>query len=224
MLEPLRRRRGRPPEALAAVIVDSWYAGQGSIEACNVTNTSEQQLIFWRACRKHVGLICPHMLRQRWAEGWRCDYCGGAAASMHEGMVRADLRALGLASMEQVKVLRGAYGAVDFYVPAYDLIIQVDGPGHVEEGCKSVSLEAQQEIDGRFNAEARRQGRRLLRLHFKDVEFGYTCNYVRMAVGYCLMLPHMGFAFFSMRHLRAGARPDFFHARRPAPPTALFAQ
>ena len=60
----------------------------------------------------------------------------------------------------EAKVLRGRFGAADMYVPALDLIIQVDGQHH--------ELPAQLSVDARFDCEAHRQNKALLRLCYHD--------------------------------------------------------
>ena len=61
----------------------------------------------------------------------------------------------------EVKVLKGRSGKADIYVPAIDLIIQVDGEHHI--------MPCQLSVDAIFNDEAVRQKRRVLRLYHKDV-------------------------------------------------------
>jgi very-short-patch-repair endonuclease len=76
----------------------------------------------------------------------------------------------------EVKVLRGKYGKADIYIPSIDLIIQVDGEHH--------DTASQQTTDARFNTEAVRQHRRVLRLCYKDV-----CDFlgvIRSVVHQCI--------------------------------------
>jgi very-short-patch-repair endonuclease len=76
----------------------------------------------------------------------------------------------------EVKVLRGRYGKADIYIPAIDLIIQVDGEHH--------DSAHQQFIDAKFNTEAVRQHRRVLRLCYKDVCHFYGA--ISTAVHQCM--------------------------------------
>lgn len=57
-------------------------------------------------------------------------------------------------------MLLGTYGAADVFIPALNMIIQVDGQHH--DGPTRLA------IDARFDAEAHKQGRALLRLHHED--------------------------------------------------------
>lgn len=79
----------------------------------------------------------------------------------------------------EAKVLKGRYGAADIYVPALDLIIQVDGEHHADP--------EQLKRDGRFNAAASAQQRRLLRLWHADVTAFATETW--QAVQHCISSP-----------------------------------
>jgi hypothetical protein len=74
-----------------------------------------------------------------------------------------------------VKVLRSRFGAADIYVPALDLVIQVDGEHH--------DTTHQQSVDMRFNVECMKQGRNLLRLHHRD-DMHYK-KYINRAMQMC---------------------------------------
>jgi hypothetical protein len=89
----------------------------------------------------------------------------------------------------EAKVLRGKFGAADMYVPGLDLIVQVDGEHHADV--------EQLKRDGRFNAAAAAQQRRVLRLWFADVAAFPTL--IKHAVMQCLATPD-AMVWHSSRH------------------------
>lgn len=99
-------------------------------------------------------------------------------------------------------------GSADIFIPNSNLIIQVDGPSHMEEACKSVSLWEQQQIDREFDDACMAAGRRLLRLHYRDVEFGDAGVYVMHALRFCQQYasPHP-FIIFSKHYRLLGYQP-----------------
>jgi hypothetical protein len=90
----------------------------------------------------------------------------------------------------EVKVLKGRFGKADIYVPSIDLIIQVDGEHH--------NMPHQLNTDARFNGEAVRQNRRVLRLYYKDVS-DFRSD-IRSAVEECIGSAHDAWAKCSSQH------------------------
>lgn len=79
----------------------------------------------------------------------------------------------------EAKVLGGKRGASDVYIPVLNLLIQIDGEHH-DKAHQLV-------VDSRFDLDAKKQGRRLLRLHYADV--GSFFAYINYAVERCIRSP-----------------------------------
>jgi len=203
-------KKGRKADQLAPVITTYWHPSNGSIEESQVTNSCEKQRVYWCTCKKHTHTITTHALVGTHPTGYACKICAQVADSRPEHVVRAALERTGTAFEVFTKVLCGKFGAVDFWLPSYNLIIQVDGPGHIEEGCKSVSLDKQVDIDRRFGDESMRQCRRLLRLHHRDVLLGDAQRYICLALWFCTRSPTHAFIMYSKRYRLKGWEPEGF--------------
>jgi very-short-patch-repair endonuclease len=94
----------------------------------------------------------------------------------------------------EAKVLCGKYGASDIYIPALNMIIQVDGQHHSSKYPKQLSR------DARFDGEAHNQGRALLRLNHVDEPAWHTI--IPNAVAMCMdQLQHgQGVIMYSPSH------------------------
>lgn len=66
----------------------------------------------------------------------------------------------------ECKLLRSKHGAVDVFLPHYNLLVMVDGEGHLDESHHSTHIAQQAEIDGRFNQAAAAAGFNLLRVSY----------------------------------------------------------
>lgn len=185
---------------MAPVITTYWHPNNGALEGAGVTNSSAVQLEWWCTCWKHSMLLTTKQLVGGHPNGIECKVCAMEADSLLELVVRWALVGMGVPFMVYPRVLGGSYGSADLYVQQANLIIAVDGPGHVSEGCKSVSLWRQQEVDERWNDECMRQGRRVLRLHHMDIEMRDSAIYCKLALDICKKHPNHPFILYSKRY------------------------
>lgn len=145
----------------------------------------------------HTHTIGTRALLKTHPEGIACKQCLGLGASHPERVVLGKLSGMGAVFQTQVKVLREKYGAVDFVLFPHKLIIQVDGPHHMEEGSWGEALAHQMDVDRRFNEEALAQGMRVLRLHHRDVSLGKSVDLIKRAVSFCTLDPSTPRLWFS---------------------------
>lgn len=101
----------------------------------------------------------------------------------------------------------GNFASADVFVPDAKLIVLVDGPGHMEEGVRSVYLQAQLLKDHKFNARALHRGYRVLRLHYQDIEWGDMLRYCAAALRFCKRFPQRAFLMYSKRYRVLGFQP-----------------
>jgi hypothetical protein len=114
-----------------------------------------------------------------------------AAGNIVEYMsAKGSLHGQELGYVVEVKILKGKFGKADIYVPSIDLIIQVDGEYH--------KLPSKLNTDAKFNDEAVRQGRRVLRLWYKDVPHFHSA--IANAVHQCIAFKD-AWAKCSVQHL-----------------------
>lgn len=99
-----------------------------------------------------------------------CGYhAGGSQSSTWEAAAFRHLTHMGTALVaHECKVLKGRYGAADFYLPEYQLIIQIDGEGHFH-GHHRTSATQQNIRDISFNQAAVAAWYNLLRVAFCDM-------------------------------------------------------
>lgn len=192
---------------MAPVLTKYWHASNGDISASGVVNSCSKQRTFWCTCMLHTHTISAHALVANHSEGYPCHICEQRADSRLELLVRGSLRGLGVQFEVYPKVLAGKFGPADVWVRTENLIIQVDGPQHVDQHCKSVSNAVQRDRDAAFNAAAAGQGRCLLRLHHGDVEVGDAHRYIKQALWFCRHRPDLCFLMYSKRYLALGWAP-----------------
>lgn len=154
---------------------------------------------------EHTRTLGTRILVNKHPEGMECTICEEKAASHPEVVVLCKLKRLGIPYEAQTKVLGGTSGAVDFWIPSLNLIIQVDGPLHMEERGWGKALAEQQEVDRRFDKEAWQQRRRLLRLHYKDVSRGKSLESIHAAISLCTRFPSRRFKLYSPTYININA-------------------
>ena len=146
---------------------------------------SRSKFSWHRNCRCHAAeLTVQAANRDAFAT---CIYCddpaslpaGVSPASDHARYAAELLRAEPSVQLlfTETKVLNGTHGGFDFsallrgkpgIADERRLEIEVDGPQHFISNMYDTTAEAQQEADARKDAAAWRQGRCVLRLHYKD--------------------------------------------------------
>lgn len=206
-------RKGRPAAKLAAVVVDSWHPSNGSLEAQRVTNTDKRQWVWYCSCKQHTHTCTTACLTSKYPQGLPCHICSQTADSWHELVVRGVLAQHDVPFQVYPKILGKHHGSVDIFLPTQNLIIAVDGPSHMEEACRSVSLQAQREIDCNTDEAVLHQGRRMLRLHYKDIETGYAWSNMCQALALCHQHPSpTPFVLFSYCYRQLGYKSRMPHA------------
>ena len=195
---------------MAPVVREYWFEEDGPLAEAGVTNSCEEQRTYWCKCFQHTIRLTTKTLVSKHPGGIDCKICAGVADSFLELIARGSLLQLGITFQVYVKVLGGRFGPADIFIPQVNLIVAVDGPGHMEEDCKTVPLRVQMAIDQRFNGECIRQGVYLLRMHYQDVLFQDTAAYVLRALSLILQQPGSGFVMYSKRYLQLGWRPMGF--------------
>jgi hypothetical protein len=195
---------------LAAVVREYWYEEDGSLAEAGVTNSCQEQRVYWCKCWRHTLKLTTKTLVSKYPSGIDCKICAEVADSSLELVARSALLQAGITFQVYVKVLCGRFGPADLFIPHANLIIAVDGPGHMEEDCKTVPLHVQMAIDRRLNQECIKQGVYLLRMHYKDVLFGDTLQYVLRALRFICRQPSSSFVMYSKRYLVLGWQPIGF--------------
>jgi hypothetical protein len=191
----------RTAHVLAWVVVAFWHDSNGS----GAVNSEEVMRVWWCKCNKHTHRCTTKTLTTTYPTGYPCHICAKAADSLLELRVWWALLWRGVFFEVFVKVLRGHFGSADLYIPHLNLIIAVDGPHHMEEAIYTTTLAQQQKIDSEFNVECVRQRRRLLRLHYRDINLGLTWKWVSIAIGLCGFLPPtQPFFLFSPHYTKNG--------------------
>jgi hypothetical protein len=195
----------RPAHVLVWVVLAYWHGSNGPLEGSGVVNSEEVMRVWWCRCRKHTHRCTTKTLTTYYPTGYPCHICAKAFQSLLEGKVWWELLRRGVFFEVFVKVLKGHFGSADLYIPHLDLIIAVDGPHHMEEAIYTTPLAQQQRIDSEFNDECVRQRRRLLRLHYKDINLGLTWEWVSIAIVLCGYLPPTHtFILFSPHYTKIG--------------------
>lgn len=157
---------------------------------------------------QHTHTCTTRCLVDKHPEGLPCYICTDHADSWHERVVRGVLLGWGVAFEVYPKLLGGRHGSVDLFVIHANLIIAVDGPSHMEEACRGVSLQQQIDIDRAFDDACMARGRRLLRVHYGDIERGDAAVYVWFALRFCTLYPSpTPFIIYSKRYLALGYKP-----------------
>lgn len=178
-----------------------------------MTNTCGVQRRWWCLCGVHTHTCTARCLVDSHPLGLLCNICIKRADSWHEHAVREELASRAIPFEVYPKVAGARHGSVDIFLPQPNLIIAVDGPSHMEEACKSVSLGAQHLIDRAFDDACMSGGRRLLRLHYRDIELGDAWVYVQHALAFCSLYPTTTpFVMFSKRYRLLGYQPRMPYA------------
>lgn len=184
-----RRVPGRLPERLRSAL--SGGGNEGVVDAgdgglyvwCGGALTfigvaTEGLLLDWMLdCGRHRRRCTPHGMAP--AHSLVCRYCARPSTlvcmklkppSHHERSAHQLLAILGLgAALRPETRLPGWPGALDFFLPAPRLAIQVDGEGHFTKRMFGEPTAAQRATDLRMAAWAWQQGLALLRVHHADV-------------------------------------------------------
>lgn len=177
-----------------------------------VKKTCDEQYFFVCKCGMHKTLRTLQSIYRDHPDGVECKICSGRGDSYVELCVRSALLCVDEELVWTVydKVLRGRHGSVDMWLPKpLDLVIAVHGQGHVDKSCRSTGLQEQLHIDEEMVQACWSQGRRLLVLHYRDIELRDTCGYLQQALQWCRHQPPQKFISYSKRFLLLGYQPKF---------------
>ena len=130
----------------------------------------------------------------------RCGFCTGWSSgrrepSEWERQLQLLLDSMNLASAAEASAVNEWKAAVDQWLYGRDLLIQVDGEQHGGKPMYRTSGEQQLGTDDRFNQLVWRQGMRLLRLHWQDMQQAEAC--ITKALNLIEQHPHCRFVLFS---------------------------
>ena len=92
-------------------------------------------------------MLTTKTLVSKYPGGIDCKICTEVADSHLELIARSALQSAGIPFQVYAKPLGGKFGCVDIFIADANFIVAVDGPGHVEEDCRSAPLQVQQAID-----------------------------------------------------------------------------
>lgn len=142
----------------------------GGLDVHRIGRCCPNQYFFQLTCGRHFKWISVKGVVDNLCT-LSCKYCSkDGKPSSWELEAFTCLTDLGLAPVViESKVLKGKYGAADFYLPTFNLIIQIDGEGHIGEGHHSSNPSEQVERDQRFNAAAVASGFNLFRVAHDDM-------------------------------------------------------
>lgn len=141
-----------------------------------------------RAVLQHGGLHCPTCNPTK------------TQRSRHVPAVQAAISQTGYEWRSEVRWLRGNFSSVDFWFPAACMGVHVDGCGHTDTAVHSKSLAQQQLTDWRFDNECVRQGKRALRLHWRDC--GQPAATLAAALAHADAHPQLAFVMYSSSYGR----------------------
>lgn len=167
--------------------------------------------VFKLKCGKHVTLMQSKSYGNKIAEQKKNDHemqvlelpkcyrCGqkGRKPSEHELDAYAVLdRVCGQTLwVAEVRILKRFGGAVDIFIPVYNLIVQIDGEQHFAGKFHSCTAAEQAINDDKMNKRAWEQGFKVLRVHHHDSRsFG---AHLHRAIAECITLPNYKFIDFT---------------------------
>lgn len=129
-----------------------------------------QQLeLYTKDCWRHVAFLLPDSVRRR-PESLLCTACRHRGSSLLQQallIVQLWVWGLGLVAFE-VQLLPGLRKRFDLFLVHWGIAIEIDGPQHFHGSCYGTPAHAQWEWDRHVDAECRRAGQRLVRLHYAD--------------------------------------------------------
>lgn len=189
---------GRPPKNRHDVRIRMWPHGQELPEFA--VKSDSQQYFFLQDCYKHLRFCTVQCVADCLDEfGYLpCRRCNKMHRSSYEQYVWQLLHGIlgrkdvvmfmsshqtcmiggDLGFVVEAKVLKGKYGAVDNYIPALNLIVQVDGQHHDQA--------EQAHKDHAADKRAEQLGYRVLRLCYDQHHSWYAA--LEWAVGQCMLL------------------------------------
>lgn len=138
----------------------------------NQLGTSDTGRQFWFRClcNRHKRKLTVQAVEKR-RKALACKVCScGDRGSSYEVKAYEELAAMGFNdTVTECKVLMEKYGAVDVYLPAYNLLIQIDGEQHYKG--RAFTEEAQHQVlrDRRFLFAALSKGFNVIRVAYKDI-------------------------------------------------------
>ena len=129
----------------------------------------QEHQVYLLDCGHHVGCRLPDSVRRRPGSALRCRACHQDGSRLWQLAV-AILQAiwwLGMIDFERV-LIPGLQKRFDIYLQAWGIAIEVDGPQHFCGTYYGTPAAVQYEWDRHVDAECRRVGQRLVRLHYAD--------------------------------------------------------
>lgn len=166
---------------------------------------SSSKQYYWKAsCGRHSRLVQPgsvaKALRQHGA--LRCFICDPVSTqvSRHTQPVQQAVEASGLAWLKEHHCVRGHHSPADYYVEELQLAVQADGVQHTHVAFHDRTPAEQQATDARFNNAVISEGRRALRIHYRDTQNAAAA--LAVAIELCQQHPGTPFVMFSPAYNR----------------------
>jgi hypothetical protein len=212
---------GRKKKTWPAVMKALWVPELNGRSCVGVMLSSEEQY-YWRAScgqLRHYRYMQPRSVLRALerngsngsgsngsgSSGLRCPICEALQTelSRHVPPVQAATTSTGQLWLAEVHCLQGRFSPADIWLPAFQLAVQIDGAGHQFVQVFSKTLEQQQHTDWRFDNETVRQGKRALRLHYRDAEDSQAAGRVlAAALQLCRQHPSIAFVMYSTSYNR----------------------
>lgn len=136
----------------------------------------ERQCYWKRWCKFHYAYQTGKSILDNGRNSLDCRICrifiheDHRDASEHEiqaYMVMKDLQLEPHYWIIESRVLGSNLSSVDIWIRSCELLVMIDGEGHFDE-MFGIPYTQRRDVDRRFNAEAKKQGFHVLRLHHKD--------------------------------------------------------
>lgn len=165
---------GRQRKPLTPGIILYWAADQNSdIQLQDVRTSDDRRCFFWYDCRLHLTFRTVKSMSNK-DDGVKCPTCTPCSKRKASQIEEAMLALLTSQFRNRVylredRLLGGCFGATDFYIKDAHLAVELDGEQHFSKGHISCSVAKQQAIDTAKDAEYRKQGYNLLRVHHADM-------------------------------------------------------
>lgn len=170
-------KRGRPPQPVDPEARSRWLPELNGGRECPINGWTCQgessKGHFLLRCNKHVGLLQLDSVRRRQAGVFSCRFCHGKGSQPWRSAVGAieGIEGVGRLAFES-HLLHNPPGEggkpFDIYLVQHQLAVEVDGSYHFHGSMHGVPAWKQYAWDRQVDAACRREGQRLVRLHYLD--------------------------------------------------------
>jgi hypothetical protein len=172
----------------------------------SVGRWGKEQRFFNRLCGRHLALISPEAVNKN-PHALECTICqapeqlsaGKKGASSYEIKAARDIASVARCPVvTQARTVKNCNGGTDFTIMLLgggQLDVEVDGEQHFESDYHDTSKEAQRATDQVKDGLSLQQGRRRVRLHYRDA--GMWVPKIRGAIILASLFPNYGFNLYT---------------------------